>query len=208
LETAVKRLYEAMFLVDSAQASDWDAVESTIKTILKKAKAEIVSIGNWSERKLAYEINSKSRGTYILCYFRADGEKITNIEKAVRLSEQIMRVLILSAENREKEALEGVTATLPEPAHHEAGDKPAVSKTEDETKSPPEEGETVIQEDTLAAPAEEEQGEPDQETEEEVSTEQETAEADEPEKPAEPEASDVSEPEQPETEETEKDTSV
>jgi small subunit ribosomal protein S6 len=199
-----------MFLVDSTQASDWDAVESTIKKILKKAKAEIVSIGNWSERKLAYEIKSKTRGTYVLCYFRADSEKIPNIEKAVQLSEQIMRVLILSAENREKEALEAATATLPDSAPHKVGDEPVVSKEKDETESPQEEGKTVTQEDTPATPAGEEEQKADQEAEEKVSTPEEITEAGEPEKSAEPEAADVGEPEQTETETdtTEKDTSV
>ncbi len=98
METTVKKLYEAMFLVDSVQASDWDKTISTLKSVLKKADGEIVSMRKWSERKLAYEINGKTRGTYILCYFRADGERIREIEKAVQLSDQIMRVLILSAE--------------------------------------------------------------------------------------------------------------
>jgi small subunit ribosomal protein S6 len=92
-------MYEGMFLVDSALASsNWDGVNNTIKTILEKSEAEIVSIKKWDDRKLAYEIKGKSRGTYILCYFRVDGGKIKDIEKAVQLSEQIIRVLILNAE--------------------------------------------------------------------------------------------------------------
>ena len=104
METIVKKLYEAMFLVDSAEAADWDAVITTIKNILEKAEAEIVSIKKWDERKLAYEINGKSRGTYILCYFKAEGERVGDIERDVQLSEQIMRVLILCAEGRESDA--------------------------------------------------------------------------------------------------------
>jgi len=108
LETVAKnKLYEGMFLVDSAQAgADWDGVISAIRTILEKAEAEIVSIKKWDDRKLAYEINGKTRGTYILCYFRANGEKIGDIEKAVRLSEKIMRALILSAEQQGVEDIE------------------------------------------------------------------------------------------------------
>jgi len=104
LETVVnKKLYEAMFLVDSAQAVDLDAVNATIKNILEKTEAEIVSIKKWDECKLAYEINGKTRGTYILCYFRARGKRILEIQRDVQLSEQIMRVLILSAEERAKD---------------------------------------------------------------------------------------------------------
>ena len=216
METAVKKLYEAMFLVDSAQASDWNAVEKTIKTILGRADAEIVSIRNWAERKLAYEINSKTRGTYVLCFFRADGSSIPNIEKDVQLSEQVMRVLILSAETREKEALEE-SATLPESEARKVGDESAPAKAEGKTSKiqpPQKERETETQEDIPAAPAEKEEQKADLEVVEKVSTPQEAEEAGEPEQPADaiepqlsdkPEAADASESEQPETE---KDSSV
>ena len=107
METVVKKLYEAMFLVDSAQAaSDWDGVNKTIETILKKSDAEIVSIQKWDERKLSYDIGGHSRGTYILCYFRVDGTRIRGIEREVQLSERIMRVLVLSAESMSQEHIE------------------------------------------------------------------------------------------------------
>ena len=106
MEAVVKKLYESMFLVDSAQAQNWDAIITTITTILEKAEAEIVSTKKWDDRKLAYEINGKTRGTYVLCYFRADGDRIRDIERDVQLSERIMRVLILSPETREKQDIE------------------------------------------------------------------------------------------------------
>lgn len=103
META-KRLYEAMFLVDSGQAaSEWDSIIGLIESILKKADAEVVCLRKWSDRKLAYEIGHKGRGTYILCYFKADGRKITGIERDIRLSERIVRSLILIAEERPAE---------------------------------------------------------------------------------------------------------
>jgi small subunit ribosomal protein S6 len=106
LKAVVKRLYEAMFLVDSVAQADWDKTNTAIKKILEKAGAEIVSIKKWDERRLAYEINGKNRGTYILCYFHADGQKIRQIERDSRLSELILRVLILGTEGRSKEDIE------------------------------------------------------------------------------------------------------
>jgi small subunit ribosomal protein S6 len=128
LKTVVKRLYEAMFLVDSAApesaAADGsgessagqatkalrkgagDKADGVIKKILKKAGAEIVSMRKWDERRLAYGIRGKNRGTYILCYFHADGQKVRQIERDARLSESIMRVLVLSTEGRDKESIE------------------------------------------------------------------------------------------------------
>ncbi len=108
METVAKnKLYEGMFLIDSSQAgADWDGIIAAIRTILEKAEAEIDSIRKWDERRLAYDIKGKSRGTYILSYFRVDGGKIQDIERSVRLSEKIMRVLILSAERQRPEDIE------------------------------------------------------------------------------------------------------
>jgi len=114
LETVTKnKLYEGMFLVDSSLAgSDWDGTIGAIRKTLEKAKAEIVSIVKWDDRKLAYDIEGKSRGTYILSYFKVDGGKIKDIEKSVRLSEKIMRVLILSAEKLSQEDIEKETPAM------------------------------------------------------------------------------------------------
>ncbi len=108
METVAKKnLYEGMFLVDSAEAgTDWDGVLGTITKMLEKAKAEIVLIRKWDDRRLAYDIRGVSRGTYIICYFRVDGQKIQDIEKSVQLSERIMRVLILNAEHMTAEDIE------------------------------------------------------------------------------------------------------
>jgi small subunit ribosomal protein S6 len=104
---AAKRLYEGMFLVDSALATaDWEGTLGVVDNILKRADAEVVAIRKWGERKLAYDIEHKTRGTYILAYFKADGRRITGIEKDVVLSEKIMRVLILTTEKRPPEMIE------------------------------------------------------------------------------------------------------
>lgn len=89
-----------MFLVDTAlAASDWQGVNDEVKAILEKFDAEIVSMKKWDERRLAYDIKSTSRGTYILVFFRVEGPKITEIERACKLSEKVIRVLILSDDN-------------------------------------------------------------------------------------------------------------
>jgi small subunit ribosomal protein S6 len=115
LKTTVnKKLYEAMFLVDSAEAaSEWKKIESTIKRILKRADAEIVLLKKWDDRRLAYEIGGKSKGAYILCYFRADGRKNHDIERGVQLSERIMRVLILRADAVDEKDLETEAPAMP-----------------------------------------------------------------------------------------------
>ena len=121
METVAKRLYEGMFLVDSAQAAaDWEGTLSVLNNILQRADAEIVSMRKWQERKLAYDIDHKTRGTYILCYFNVSGDRIAGIEKDVLLSEKVIRVLVLGTEKRPAEMIEadikGEAEEKPSPA--------------------------------------------------------------------------------------------
>jgi small subunit ribosomal protein S6 len=110
LETIEKRLYEALFLVDTAQAaSDWDGTVAVIEKILSRADAEVVSMRKWDERPLAYDINKKGRGTYILIYFNGDPLKITTIERDVQLSEKVVRVMILRTDKMSEEQIAGDT---------------------------------------------------------------------------------------------------
>jgi small subunit ribosomal protein S6 len=119
-----------MFLVDSALATaDWEGVVSTIRTILERAEAEIVSLRKWDERKLVYDISGKSRGTYILSYFMAEGNRIRDIERDVQLSEKIMRALILNTEQMTPEDIEKETSAIK--AEKDKGKPPVLSSTED-----------------------------------------------------------------------------
>jgi small subunit ribosomal protein S6 len=137
LETVAKRLYEGMFLIDSAQATaDWEGTLSVINTILQRADAEVVSMRKWQERKLAYDIDHKSRGTYILCYFKVDGRRISGIEKDVLLSEKVMRALILTTEKRPAAMIERDIAGEPIAKPPELSDAPEGSREPRTFKGP------------------------------------------------------------------------
>jgi small subunit ribosomal protein S6 len=186
LKTMAKnKLYEGMFLVDSAEAgSDWDGVMAAIKKTLERAEAEIVSMRKWDDRRLAYEIRGKARGTYILCYFRADGEKIGDIEKAVQLSEKLMRVLILNAERLTAEDIEKDTpATKTEKerdkrktdkeAHREAEkEQPGIQKEEQATEEAEQDEKTKQALDEQAEQGEKTKQAPDEQTGQDEKTEQ------------------------------------
>ena len=104
METGVKKLYEVMFLIDSAEAAkDWDGIIELVTKMLNKIDAQIITLKKWDERPLAYSIKRCSRGTYILAYFKADGRKITELERDVLLSERVMRALILRTEHLTEE---------------------------------------------------------------------------------------------------------
>ncbi len=94
------RVYEAMFLVDTRDAAIWDDLTKHIEGILARGGAELVGITRWDERKLAYPVAKHKRGTYVLTFFQMSrGDGVAEIERDCRLSEKILRALVLKADH-------------------------------------------------------------------------------------------------------------
>jgi small subunit ribosomal protein S6 len=159
-----------MFLVDVAKASsDWDGVISAITKILERSEAEILSMKKWDDRKLAYDIKGQSRGVYILCYFKVDGTRIQEIEKNMRLSEQVMRLLILNAELMTQEDIDKET-----PADKAETEDVKVTEETSETETAKSEAETAKEEAPQEKVEDSEAQEPEQESQEEDESKSET----------------------------------
>jgi len=120
-------------LVDSGEAAaDWKGINDVIEKTLARGDAEIVSAKKWDERRLAYDIGGKSRGTYILTYFRGDPAKIGAIERSVQLSERIMRMLIIRTDKMSAEDMAKTppAATTERPGVSTGAARPAGARAE------------------------------------------------------------------------------
>lgn len=97
--------YEGMFLFDNTNVHQWSEMEAEVRRLCDRIGAELLVCVKFDERKLAYEINRRKRGTYVLTYFDADPVRITDLERDAGLSEIILRVLVLRAEQVSPERL-------------------------------------------------------------------------------------------------------
>jgi small subunit ribosomal protein S6 len=88
--------YEGMFLLDSTKvAASWDDSVKHVHDILTRHQSEIVASRQWDERRLAYPVEGHKKGTYLLTYFKTQGGELKEISADCRLSELILRELIL-----------------------------------------------------------------------------------------------------------------
>ena len=117
-----KNCYEGMFLLDAGQPNTEAALEP-VRTVLERSQAEILSLKTWDERRLAYEIEGRKRGLYVLGYFKLDADKVVELERDCLLSEKILRSLVLR-----KETVTESDLTAPTPAET----APAGSRNEDD----------------------------------------------------------------------------
>ena len=98
--------YECMFLLSQAQAADFAGAIAHINEIFSRGQAEVVAMRKWDERRLAYEIGGNKRGVYILAYIKAPNDQLGHIERDCRLSEKILRSMILKQENMTLEQMQ------------------------------------------------------------------------------------------------------
>ena len=113
-------VYEGMFLLDANRYSrDPNGVSKEINDIVEKCGGEMLVSRLWNEQRLAYPINGQRKGTYWLTYFKLDSAKQTDLNRACRLSDNIMRNLVLRVDDRLVDAL----------VSHAAGTATAPTKT-------------------------------------------------------------------------------
>ena len=88
--------YEIMFIL-STQLTDEEKKASVtlVEETLTKAGAGSVSTEIWGDRKLAYPINKKENGYYVLTTFQMDGTKLTEVETKLNITESVLKYMIV-----------------------------------------------------------------------------------------------------------------
>ncbi len=91
-----QKLYECMFVLDSGKfATDPQGTEGAIRDLLTRCEAEIVSSAPWQDGKLAYPIDGHKKGLHYLVYFKMQASKVEEFSRLVRLSELVIRHLLI-----------------------------------------------------------------------------------------------------------------
>ncbi len=98
-------VYEVMFLASQAAAASFGDLVAHINHLIERASGEVVAMKKWDERRLAYEIDKQKRGVYILAYISMPTDQVAHLERDVQISDQLLRVLITSAEHLTEEEI-------------------------------------------------------------------------------------------------------
>lgn len=106
-----QRLYECMFLLDSSRyAQDPQGTEKIVHEFLERCEAEVVGQAPWQDGKLAYEIDGHRKGLHYLVYFKMDGSKVEALNRMCKLSDVVIRQLLLEHEEKLFDLMTGQVA--------------------------------------------------------------------------------------------------
>ena len=89
------RDYELLFVLDpsldeEAKAALIEKVKDVINAGGEAGEADV-----WGDRKLAYNIGKKSTGYYVVLPFKADAELPKELDRRLRINENVMRHIIV-----------------------------------------------------------------------------------------------------------------
>ena len=91
-----QRQYELVYVL-SPQASEQDVTDlhAQIEGTIARFNATLARTENWGRRKLAYEIGGHKEGTYVLEVIEGGGEVMKEIDRRLKVNEQVLRHLVV-----------------------------------------------------------------------------------------------------------------
>ena len=113
------REYELMFVIDPRLTDEEIvALGDQYKEMIQAAGGDVWREESWGKRKLAYQINKLSEGSYMLFHIRSDhGGVFTEVEQRMRQNERVLRYLTIrtnAGRLRHRAAKEGDPAEVSE----------------------------------------------------------------------------------------------
>jgi len=88
--------YELLYIIDNGiEEEAREAVIAKISAIVTDAGGKIDTLDKWGAKKLAYPINYKTEGFYILMNFSSNSETPAEIERVMKITDSVMRFMIL-----------------------------------------------------------------------------------------------------------------
>ncbi|PJA45592.1 30S ribosomal protein S6 [Candidatus Uhrbacteria bacterium CG_4_9_14_3_um_filter_50_9] len=88
--------YELLSIVPT-QFTDEEVgdIGKKISALVEKVGGKVVSTTNLGKIRMAYTIKKVRHGSYVLTYFDADGEVIAELDRQLRLTDEVLRHTIL-----------------------------------------------------------------------------------------------------------------
>lgn len=71
-----------------------------VKELIVRFGGEITNIDDWGKRKLAYEIDKTREGFYYFVHFNGETSTPAEVESRLRISETILRYLIVRLDEK------------------------------------------------------------------------------------------------------------
>ena len=136
------RHYETVFImVPDLPDEEREGIVERYHKVLTDSGSDMLVVDDWGRRRLAYEIKNFTKGHYVLFEHASEPSIIAELERQMRLDDQILRYLTVKIEDTfDKAAYEAEKAQkAPSKPADEPEDESEDSTPEDEDREKPSE---------------------------------------------------------------------
>ena len=93
--------YEILFVIKNALEDEQkEKTVETVKTIITDGNGEVTRVDIMGTRKLAYPIEKKTEGYYVLIEFNAPAELPKELDRRLRISDDVVRHIIVNTNEK------------------------------------------------------------------------------------------------------------
>ncbi|GMK38963.1 30S ribosomal protein S6 [Paenibacillus sp. CCS19] len=90
------RKYEVMYILRSdVEQESVQAIVDKFNGVITNGGGEVAKTDLIGKRRLAYEINKQRDGIFVLVHFSAPVEVITELDRVMKIADEVVRVLIV-----------------------------------------------------------------------------------------------------------------
>ena len=129
----IKNFYESLFIVDVTGGED--AVKASVEKfvgLINNNAETVYEVNEWGKRRLAYPINDKPEGYYVVVTFKADPNFPAEFERLANIDESILRSMVIRLESEPTvKAAEPVVEETPVEAAPAVEEAPAAETAAD-----------------------------------------------------------------------------
>ena len=90
--------YEVLYIIDPAQGEEGIAALVEKFKAMVEAEGTLSNIDEWGKRRLAYEIDDKTEGYYVLMNMEVKPEFPAELERVMKITDGILRCLVIAVE--------------------------------------------------------------------------------------------------------------
>ena len=99
----MSRLYEVMFIVrPDVEDEEADKLIESLSATVKGGGGQVKSAEKLGRRKLAYQVRKFNDGNYILFTVEANGAVVLELERRLRVTEQVIKFITVRIDEEEK----------------------------------------------------------------------------------------------------------
>lgn len=112
--------YEVTYILrPSLEETEVDERSNAIGEIVKNQGGEVVAVEKLGKKRLAYEIDDVREGHYVVMTFKSDAAASKELERLLKLHEDVLRGLVVRLDARmQKHLVALANAAPPAPAVH------------------------------------------------------------------------------------------